>query len=228
MGSDRTGRFSGQVPPRWNGDNTVRTAPAAKPANRPHWRRPQVLWSPGTVLVWPAATAKRADPRGEPQRWAMDAVRPGRVTASMGHRCGGNDIDGSSLRLPGPAQQHRCPIVAVRGRGWRRIARSAASRDSDGPNPAPGRPEPGPPLPPRNVNQSRIAGPPLRPGKAPNQPVVPASPRSVGPQLSTGSGRRNRRPASQFRVSREEIHRLGTRYPQRRTRHSTSITQQYP
>ncbi len=54
-----------------------------------------------------------------PQLCPSDAARRGRVTASMGHRCCGSDIHGPSLRLPGPAEQHRCPIVAVAARGWR-------------------------------------------------------------------------------------------------------------
>ncbi len=37
----------------------------------------------------------------------------GAGTATVGHRCGGSDIGGPLLRLRGPAEQHRCPIVAV-------------------------------------------------------------------------------------------------------------------
>ncbi len=54
-----------------------------------------------------------------PQRWDIDAVRRGRATASMGHRCCPGDIHGPLLRLPGPAEQHRCPIVAVAAQDWR-------------------------------------------------------------------------------------------------------------
>ena len=46
----------------------------------------------------------------------MDAVRPGAETATMGHRCGGNDIHGPPLRLPGPAEQHPWAIVAAAAR----------------------------------------------------------------------------------------------------------------
>src|ERR1700761_2940416 len=35
----------------------------------------------------------------------------------MGQRCCGNDIYGPLLRLPGPAEPHRCPIVALRSGG---------------------------------------------------------------------------------------------------------------
>jgi hypothetical protein len=52
-----------------------------------------------------------------PQRCPIDAVRRGRATATMGHRCCGNDIHGPSLRYPGPAEQHQCPIVAVAAPG---------------------------------------------------------------------------------------------------------------
>ena len=40
---------------------------------------------------------------GDAQRWPSDAVRRGRATATMDHRCCGNDIHGPLLRLPGPA-----------------------------------------------------------------------------------------------------------------------------
>src|SRR6201996_6449795 len=47
----------------------------------------------------------------------MDVVRRGRATATVVHRCGASDIAGSSLRLPGLAEQHRWAIVAVAGTG---------------------------------------------------------------------------------------------------------------
>ncbi len=139
-GSDRPGWCSGSSPSRWQLDSPRQ---AAKPINHPHW-------PPGAAPGSPEVTAKRAYPRGGPQRWAMDAAGQGRVTASMGHRSCGNDICGPSLRLPGPAEQHRWPIVAVcgRGRGRRRIARFT--------EPGPGRPEPGPPLPNRGSRSPRL------------------------------------------------------------------------
>ena len=93
---------------------------------------------------WPAAKAKRAYPRGGPQRWAMDAVRPGAATATMGHRCCGN--------------RHPWAIVAVRPARLNRIdvpsLRFAARADGEMPGSSGAgtrRPEPGPPLPSRNV-----------------------------------------------------------------------------
>ncbi len=86
----------------------------ARPAIRP--RRPAA----GTceplraAADWAAAPANRTFRLGSPLRWAIDAVRQGRETATVGHRCCGNDIHGSPLRLPGPAEQHPCPIVALR------------------------------------------------------------------------------------------------------------------
>ncbi len=43
--------------------------------------------------------------------------RRGQATATMGHRCCGHDIHGPPLRLPGPAEQHQWPIVAVAALG---------------------------------------------------------------------------------------------------------------
>ncbi len=50
----------------------------------------------------------------------------------MGHRCCASDIHGPPLRLPGPAEQHRWPIVAVAARDWRPGARYARSRAAPG------------------------------------------------------------------------------------------------
>ena len=61
----------------------------------------------------PTAPADGAFQLASPQRWPSDAARRGRATATMGDRCCGNDIHGPSLRLADPAEQHRCPIVAV-------------------------------------------------------------------------------------------------------------------
>ena len=56
---------------------------------------------------------------GQPQRWPIDVVWPGRATATMGHRCCCNRIHGPSLRFVGPAEQHRCPTDAVAARARR-------------------------------------------------------------------------------------------------------------
>ena len=48
--------------------------------------------------------ADRTFQLSSPQRWDIDAVRRGQATATMGHRCCGNDIHGPPLRLPGPAE----------------------------------------------------------------------------------------------------------------------------
>ncbi len=61
--------------------------------------------------------ADRAFRFSSPQRWPSDAVRWGRPTATMAQRCCWNRIHGPSLRLHGPAEQHRCPIVAVAAPG---------------------------------------------------------------------------------------------------------------
>ena len=52
----------------------------------------------------------------------------------MGHRCGASDIAGSSLRLPGLAEQHRWAIVAVwrAGGGPRRAWLAGAGRRGGG------------------------------------------------------------------------------------------------
>jgi glycine/D-amino acid oxidase-like deaminating enzyme len=46
-------------------------------------------------------------------RWDIDAVRPGRLTATVAHRCGCRSIDGPWLRLHAPPEQHLWASVAV-------------------------------------------------------------------------------------------------------------------
>ncbi len=65
----------------------------------------------GTGTVPSRQAAKPANyPRGPD---CGSSGRRGRLTATMGHRCCGNDIHGPPLRLPGPAEQHRWAIVAA-------------------------------------------------------------------------------------------------------------------
>ncbi len=97
---------SGQ-PPRQPARPAIRPRrPAAGHAIRPG--RPRT--GRGTRRTGHFSSAHRNDVpstlsggRGQPQRWAIVAAR----MTSMGHRCG----------CPRPAEQHRCPIVAVAARG---------------------------------------------------------------------------------------------------------------
>ncbi len=78
-------------------------------------------------------------PLSSPQRWDIDAVRRVLATATMAHGCRCRSKDGPSLRLPGPPEQHRWPIVAVAARDWRPGARRARSRgDLNGGHQEPG------------------------------------------------------------------------------------------
>ena len=77
-------------------------------------------------------------PGAFPQRWPIDAAPSGRATATMGHRCCGNRIHGPSLRLPGPAEQHRWPIVAAAGPGRRRVPGMPGAGHRDGGHREPG------------------------------------------------------------------------------------------
>jgi hypothetical protein len=174
----------------------------------------------------------------QPQLWDIVVA----ATASMGHRCGCparlNSIDVPSLRLRRPGTGGQV-LGCARSLGPGRRAQGTGREE----NREPGaertgnreRKEPATgsgtgnwvarngAAAPDAVTFTKYAPEPHRWATvAPREGAGPGGhdprrSRSVGPELSTGSGRRNRRPASQFCFGREEIHRLGTRYPQRRT-----------
>ncbi len=113
-------RFSGLVrslpviarssPSAWLGPGRRRGLPgAASPA------RPPRRGLPGPASPGPASYHRDETPimPDQAQRCRIDAARAGRATATMGHRCCGNNIDGPPLRLVGRAEQHRWPIDAV-------------------------------------------------------------------------------------------------------------------
>ena len=92
------------------------TTQSTRPANPPDGHWPEGREPPGRPRAGRWHPANPAFHLSEPHRWPIDAVRRGRVTATMGHRCCGNNNDGPPLRFPGPAQPHRWPIDAVAAR----------------------------------------------------------------------------------------------------------------
>src|ERR1700761_6675868 len=116
---DLPDRSHGQAPsrPAWSARGgrprvVARRGGAVRSARRggaAWWRGvvgPAPGWAPGAVAGHQSghgiasASADRAFRFSGPQRWPTDAVRAGRVTATMGQRCRGDNIYGPPLRLP--------------------------------------------------------------------------------------------------------------------------------